>query len=500
MKNIKKIKSAKKARIGLYSIGLKDYWNQFDGLKERLLQYGEFIESKLSEYGDVFNFGLVDDETSGRTAGEWLNEHNVDVVFCHSATYAKSSSVLLVHQICKSPVILLNLQPASRMNYTKTDTQEWLAHYGTGSISEIVNALNHAGIRCKIINGLLGLPETPKISVTDENTANRSEAIRAWKEISEWTRAATVKHTLQYSTFGFLGNSISGLLDMYSDFTMAHSQTGIHFEVLEMNDLERYINDVTLSDIEDKMEQVKDFFHICGTSDKDPIIRKLYNKRLELSCKVAVAQERIVKDYDLDALAYNYHGTGENEYEDIQNGIIVGHSLLTSAGIPCSGEGDLKTAIAMKICDTLDIGGSFSEIVAVDYDDKTIILGHDGPSHIKLSDGKPILRSNKIHHGRKGYGISVEANMKSGPITILGISQSGDGKMKMIISEAKVVKGQMMMIGNTQAHIKFNYDPIDYMDKWFAEAPTHHFAVSIGHNASLFVKVAELLNVDKVVI
>jgi len=32
MSTIKTIKPIKKARIGLYSVGLKAYWNQFEGL------------------------------------------------------------------------------------------------------------------------------------------------------------------------------------------------------------------------------------------------------------------------------------------------------------------------------------------------------------------------------------------------------------------------------------------------------------------------------------
>ena len=87
------------------------------------------------------------------------------------------------------------------------------------------------------------------------------------------------------------------------------------------------------------------------------------------------------------------------EYEKLQSGFIVGHSLLTARGIPCSGEGDLKTTI-----------------------------------------------------------------------------------------------------GNTQTPVRFKTDPDTYMDAWFAEAPTHHFAMSVGHNASLFEKAAYLMGIQKTVI
>ena len=78
---IQSLKPVKKARIGLYTVGLKAYWDQFAGLKERLIGYGKFIESKLAEDGEVHNFGLVDDEISGRAAGEWFNTQNVDIIF-----------------------------------------------------------------------------------------------------------------------------------------------------------------------------------------------------------------------------------------------------------------------------------------------------------------------------------------------------------------------------------------------------------------------------------
>jgi L-arabinose isomerase len=103
-----------------------------------------------------------------------------------------------------------------------------------------------------------------------------------------------------------------------------------------------------------------------------------------------------------------------------------------------------------------------------------------------------------VYHGKRGSGVSVEANVKSGQVTTLGVTQTVDGKMKLIISEAEAIKAQILTIGNTQTHIKFSSHPDEYMDRWFVEAPTHHLAMSVGHNASLFEKTAYLLGVEKV--
>ena len=196
-----------KARIGLYSAGLNTYWAQFAGLKDRLLGYNSFIAERLSQVGEVYNFGLVDDETAGRRAGEYFNAHNVDIIFAHSATYFTSSTVLPVHQICKAPAVWLNLQPTPQMNYAKTGTGEWLAHCVGCPVPEASNAFERAGIPFHVVNGLLGLEKAPEISVTDEVTAHMPQAQKAWAEILEWARAAQVKRAMAHARFGFLGNN-----------------------------------------------------------------------------------------------------------------------------------------------------------------------------------------------------------------------------------------------------------------------------------------------------
>lgn len=487
-----------KARIGLYSTGLNTYWAQFAGLKDRLLGYNSFIAEKLSQVGEVYNFGLVDDETAGRQAGEYFNAHNVDIIFAHSATYFTSSTVLPVHQICKAPTVWLNLQPTPQMNYAKTGTGEWLAHCVGCPVPEASNAFERAGIPFHVVNGLLGLEKTPEISVTDEVTAHMPQAQKAWAEILEWARAAQVKRAMAHARFGFLGNNYSGMLDMYSDFTMLQAQLGLHVELLEMCDLDSQLNKVTDAEVAEKRAEVERFFTISGDSPSDPIAKKPTEEQLDWACRVAAAQERLVKARRLDGLSYYYHGADGNHYEELQGGFIVGHSLLTAKGVPCAGEGDLKTNVAMKICDLLGTGGSFTEIVAMDYLTNTMLLGHDGPFHISISDGKPVLRGMGVFHGKRGSGVSVEANVISGPVTTLGLTQTGAGRLRLIASEGVAVKHPILTIGNTQTHVDFGMPLDDYMDQWFQYAPTHHCAMSVGHNARLFEKVAQLLGVEYV--
>lgn len=487
------IKPAKRPRIGLYSTGHAHYWEQFEGLLDRLLGYGTFIEGRLSEWADVCNAGMIDGEEKAREAADKLNAANVDIIFCHVATYAMSASHLHIAQHCRRPVVVLNLQPTAAMNYDKTTTGEWLAHCVGCCVPEISNAFNRAGIDFHVISGLLGLHETPAISATNEDTAGYPEAMRAWNEIEAWVRAAAAARTLREGRMGFLGHTYPGMLDMYSDFTMITAQAGMHVEILEMCDLAALAETVTEAEKKEKLDQVTEMFVLSEDSPSDPLAQKPRPEQLDAACRVAVAQEKMVREFDLDALTYYYRGKSGNPYEQLQEAFILGHSLLTAQGIPCSGEGDMKTCIAMKICDILGVGGSYSEIVAADYNLGTIILGHDGPFHIAIAEGKPILRGMGLYHGKWGTGVSVEATVKKGAITLLNLTQDRDGKLRGIVNHGEAIAAPILKIGNTMTHVRFGKGPSEFMNEWFALAPTHHGAMSVGHNASQFAKVATLM-------
>lgn len=490
------IKPPKRPRIGLYSIGHPHYWNQFDGLLDRLLGYNQFIAQRMAALGEVCNAGMVDTEGGARAAAEQFHAANVDLIFCHAATYAMSASHIDIARHCRRPVVVLNLQPTPAMDYERTTTGEWLAHCVGCPVPEIANAFNRSGIDFHLISGLLGLEQTPAISLADENTASHPEAVQAWQEIDDWIKAAGVARTLREGRMGFLGHTYPGMLDMYSDFTMITAQTGMHVEVLEMCDLAKLAESVTDAEKQAKLEQVEEMFILSEDSPSDPLARKPRPEQLDAACRVAVAQEKMVREFDLDALTYYYRGRDGNPYEQLQEAFILGHSLLTAQGIPCSGEGDMKTAVAMKICDILGVGGSYSEIVASDYDRGTIILGHDGPFHIAIADGKPILRGMGLYHGKWGTGISVEATVRKGPVTLLNLTQIKEGKLRLIANEGQAVEAPILKIGNTMTHVRFALGPSQMMNQWFALAPTHHGAMGVGHNTTQLRKVASLVGIE----
>ena len=229
---------------------------------------------------------------------------------------------------------------------------------------------------------------------------------------------------------------------------------------------------------------------------RDKISMPVTEESLRWSAHVAVGLDRLAADFDLTGLTYYYRGLDGNPNEELGAGVIVGNSLLTARGIPASGEGDLKTCVAMLMMDRLGAGGSYTEFYAMDFVEDFILMGHDGPGHIAISDGKPVLRGLGVYHGKRGHGVSVEFNVKTGPITILGMTQTAEGRLKMLAAEGESIPGPRLEIGNTNSRLKFGLDPAEFMNRWSEEGPTHHCALGVGHQLGKIRKLSRLMGIE----
>lgn len=479
-----------KAKIGVFGIGLAAYWSQFEGLKERLQGYQQQVEHKIVRMNaEVISAGLVDDAPGAREAGDLFTRENVDLIMCYVGTYSTSSQVLPAVQRHRAPVLILNLQPVPALDYLDTDTAEWLANCCACCVPEISNAFARSRIQFNVVTGILS---------SVDGYANKYY-VQAWNKIEEWVQAASVMRSVNYSRIGFLGHTYPGMLDMYSDFTMHHAQLGTHIEVLEMDDLHKRVTSVTSSEIDAKIGEINRTFDIAEQG-RDKISMPVTDEAMNWSAKVAVGLDKMVRDFDLQGLTYYYRGLDGNPNEELGSSLIVGNSLLTARGIPTAGEGDLKTCVAMMIMDRLRAGGSYTEFYAMDFNDDFILMGHDGPAHIAIGDTKPVLRGLGLFHGKRGYGLSVQIQVKTGPVTILTMTQTAEGRLKMLAAEGESVPGDTMQIGNTNSRLKFGLDPAKFMNTWCKEAPTHHCALGVGHQIGKIRKLARLMNLELAVI
>lgn len=468
--------SERSLRVGLCGIGLDAYWSQFAGLKSRLEGYVEQVATRLARPGvELVNLGLIDTPTRSRETGHQCRREDIDILFLYVTTYALSNTVLPLVQRAGVPVIILNLQPEAAINYQAFNqrkdrtamTGEWLAFCSACSVPEIANVLMRARIPFHQVTGVLNDAET-------------------WREIEEWLAAAWVRSTLASARLGLLGHYYSGMLDIMTDVTIVSIVFGTHAEILEVDELSALGCEVNEADVARRAEEFHDAFDV--QPDCPP-------EELRRAGRTSVALDAFVARHSLDAMAYYYKGSGNAANEGIMSSIILGTSLLTARHIPVAGEYEVKNALAMKIMDSLGAGGSFTEYYAMDFDDDLVLMGHDGPGHIAISQGKTKVRPLTVYHGKVGHGLSVEMSVKHGPVTLLSVVEDADAHFKLLVAEGECVAGPILEIGNTNSRYRFPLGARGFVNGWNAQGPAHHCAVGVGHVAATLRKIAALMGI-----
>jgi L-arabinose isomerase len=373
-------------------------------------------------------------------------------------------------------VLVLNLQPVKALDFERFNaigdrgrmTGEWLSLCQSCVTPELASVFNRAGIKYHLVTGYL-----------DEEFV--------WNEIGQWIEACRVMIEIKNTRVGVMGHYYNGMLDVYSDITLLAAVFGCHFELLEFGSLKKLRGEVTDSEVSSEIEYFRTWFEISPECSQED---------LRNSARSSVALYKLGQNYRLGALAYYYEGEGDNEYQNIVTTLIPGMTILTGRNLPVAGECEIKNVLAMKIMDSFGAGGSFSEFYLVDFNTNEILLGHDGPSHFRIAEGKVGLVPLPVFHGKPGKGLSIQMKVASGPVTLLSVCQGADGRTTLLSAEGESVPGPTMKIANTNSRYRFAISARDFINRWAQAGPSHHCAIGIGHISEKIEKLADLLGIN----
>ena len=471
------------AKAGLLGIGHHIYWPQFDGLLDEMHRKLGYAKNMISQCGvEVIELGMLDTAQKAYDTVPEIKMADIDILFVDMATYGTSSTFGVICREINVPIVLLAIQPLTAMDYPNGTTFMQLCNDDLCSVPEFTGVAVRFGRK------------PPPLILGHEGDDPVVE-----RELKAWCGIAKVLHSLRKSRIGLMGHVLEAMLDMHTDPTAITAAFGPHVVLIEANDIFRHYRHPDPVAVDKWKRDILEFFDTPDPKS-DPITQKLTAEDLEKSARAGVALEELISEKNLDGFAYYYEGESGSELRTLVTNFIVPNSLLTGAGFPMCGEFDIKTCIAMMIMDRLDIGGSFAEFHPVDFALNSVLVGHDGPHHINIAAGKPVIRSLKKYHGKPGSGAGVEFRIKEGPITMLSIGQTTNGKFKFIIAEGESANRPIPPTGNTNTHGVFKPDVRTFLKRWVAEGPTHHFALGIGHHGAELIQIAEILDLEYAIV
>jgi L-arabinose isomerase len=453
-------------RIGLLPVGHSYYWDQFPELRDMGLRMGGKLRRMLGSFGDIVGPELVDTEEASRGAGELFGKEQVDTVLVFPFGYTPSMNVLPALAGLDRPIRILNAHEDPCYGYAAADTALYLHHEGVCCVPEISGALVNAGRRFRVRTGTL---DDPRLQAELQADCLGAAAARFFREMK----------------VGLIGQVYTHMSDMPIDEARLVRATGRMLERPEVEEIENAYRQVSEAELEDMYRQFRSMYDVDES---------VTNEHMRFSAQVAVAFDRVITRHDIHAFGFFWWGEQELVTQ-LRAQAALAVSRLASLGRPGVTEGDVKSAMGMKIFDLMGAGGMFVEFFAMDFCENFFLMGHDGPSNVNMAQGRPRLTHLDVHHGKSGHGLGIDFAMQEGPVTLLNLTQFDAGDtFKLIYSVGEVIPGPVLNIGNPNCRVRVSRPMHEFMDAWCQQGPSHHIALGTGDRAIELEAFAEAMH------
>ncbi len=454
---------SRRPQVGLLITGHDYYWDQFPELKAKGLSMSKKVQCELEKMADIFVSELVDTPEKSAKAGLVFRDHNVDLLLVFPVGYTPSMQIVPAVQLLNCPIRLLNTHEDRSYDYDNADTTEYLHHEGVCCIPEFSSALVSLGRKFRVRSG----------SIDDARLIAELQ--------SDFTGAAAASRFREMNV-GLIGQGYTGMTDMPIDEHRLLRATGkllVRPEIEEVEEAYRRVDDESVRRM---IEEIRSVFEVA---------EDVTNEHLRFSSEAALAYEEVITRHDISAFGYYWWGEKEHTTQlRAQSSVAV--SRLGSMGRPGVTEGDVKSALGLKLMDLLGAGGMFTEFFSMDYEEDFILMGHDGPANINMSKGKPRLQHLKVHHGKSGHGLGIDFDMATGMVTLLNITQFGEmDTFKLLYTVGEIVPGPILKIGNPNCRVKVKMPLHEFIDQWCQAGPSHHIVLGYGDKSVAIETFAE---------
>jgi L-arabinose isomerase len=456
-------------KIGYLPLAHEVYWKYFPDHKRPALRLARQLKEFLAQFGTVFETGrLIDSPARAGEARRLFQANDVDVVVLATVTYSTPDDVILDLKRFPRPIVIWNTQASSAIPPTM-DFNQWMLEHGVTGVPGLTNLMVREGLPYFLISGHF------RDEAVNQSFARTFQAIRVFKKV--WG-----------ARIGLFGHIYPGMIDFGYDPTRMYAKFGVATVPITDYVVVSAFQQVTKKQVAALAKELQRKYTLGD---------RFQGVEFTNSVQLALAMKNIVREKRLDALTVYC----QSMWQKPEIGVVscIGNSLLAQAGVFCTCEGDVPTALAGMMLEALTGKAVFAEIWTNDFEQDCFMMGHSGQMNLGLFEENTKAVRMTRHpwwDGCQGRGACLQLKMPPGTATLLSITSAPEGQWRMIGTVAEVLDREPVPLGAPNYFMRMNKPISEFLAAWGATGAAHHLAWTYGDWTQNLQAVAKIFQIE----
>ena len=259
---------------------------------------------------------------------------------------------------------------------------------------------------------------------------------------------------------GAIGGRVKGMTEIAYDEFAIKQKLGPRIVNLDETEMTRKVEAMTDAQAEALLAEKQEMLRGCKVVSGKPYMLE--------SAKYYGALRQLVDEYDLEALSVKCYTTYMGK-------VCLGYSILAEEGVMSACEGDVTSAVTMKLLYELsDLPVNNTDLLYLDEGENSILFSHCGSSGFSIAGGEIELTPVRLAES----GVCCKFLMKTGTVTALNICGHGD-QLRMSVMVGEAIPCGMEFPGNP-VKIRFEKDVNQINREIMQNGIGHHWMVGYG--------------------
>lgn len=458
-----------RTRLGLLGL-MFDLYDRWPDLKVQEADFAGKIVQSLASVAEVDFPGVCTTHEQVDQAIKAFEDDGKDLVVVVLLTYAPSHIALRALLKTPLPVLIYNTQElyAIDKNTTGDDTTR---NHGMHGVQDLANVLLRAGRSFHIVTGHFQDPRT-------------------LAELRSWCDAARAVTRLRQTHIGLVGYAMEGMGDFGLDETAFLTQTGVEVHRIPMRTLAERAQLAPPAVIDSQMEEDRSRFLFAEDIRADEYAA---SARLEWGLR------QLLEERQMQGFASHFMAVGEEGR--LETLPFLASSKLLADGYGFGGEGDVTSATAVCLMQSLAGQANFTEMFSMDFANNAALMMHMGEANWKMA--RP---DEPIHLVRSTIGslfdvkfnpLLLAFSLKPGDVTLVSLTTVQGGRLRLVAAEGQVLDFPYIP-DLARPHYKFRPDSDlpDFLTRYSQAGGSHHQGLAYGRWASTLEKIARLAGIE----